>query len=151
MLAGTVNGSSSLQFRPHHFLCTLGFEGKGYSDTFVRRYSEIADLLRNTLHGDDQIIEVTTFSDSICEPCPNRRGAHCDTPSKIQELDQSHGRILGLKAGDRITWREAKNRIRERMSIELHHAACAPCGWRSLGVCEAALRKLRETGTEAQN
>ena len=32
-----------LEFRPHHFLCTLGFEGKGYSDEFVRNYYRYAD------------------------------------------------------------------------------------------------------------
>ena len=35
-----------LSFRPHHFLCTLGFEGKGYSDAFTRNMAEIADALR---------------------------------------------------------------------------------------------------------
>jgi hypothetical protein len=51
--------------------------------------------------------------------------------------------ILGLKAGDRLTWGEAKERLKTKMTPELHHQACAPCGWRTLGVCESALRQLQ--------
>ena len=145
MLAGAVPLAKPLQFRPHHFFCTLGFEGKGYSNVFVEHYAAIAERLRCWTGGDEQLIEVTLFSDSICEACPNRRGAHCDTPSKIRELDEAHARILDLKAGDRITWGEAKTRLRERMSVELHQEACAPCGWRKLGLCEAALLNLCRT------
>ena len=35
-----------LKFRPHHFLCTLGFQGKGYSPGFVANFQAIADRLR---------------------------------------------------------------------------------------------------------
>jgi len=142
---------SSLQFRPHHFFCTLGFEGKGYSEPFVARFQQIADTLRNSPQGDETVIEVTLFSDSICEPCPNRRGARCETDSKIMELDRAHAALLDLKAGDRLTWSEAKKRLREKMTIELHHQVCAPCGWRTLGVCEKALRQLQNDPTETIN
>ena len=137
---------SSLLFRPHHFFCTLGFEGKGYSDAFVARFQQIADLLRTQPDGDDTLIEVTLFSDSICQPCPNRRGARCDTHSKISALDEAHAQILQLQHGDRITWGEAKRRLKEHMTLEAHQRACAPCGWRTLGVCEKALVQLQKTG-----
>lgn len=132
-----------LQFRPHHFFCTLGYEGKGYSEAFVTRFSSLANRLRAHPSGDEVVLEVTLFSDSICEPCPNRRGARCDTHSKITALDEAHAELLGLKHGDRITWAEAKTRLRERMTVEAHHSACAPCGWKSLGVCEKALLQLK--------
>ena len=133
----------ALQFRPHHFFCTLAFEGKGYSEAFVASYTDIARGLRESTEGDRTPIEVTLFSDSICGPCPNRRGARCDTQSKITDLDAAHARILGLKHGDRLTWGEAKEKLRTRMTVELHHQACEPCGWRTLGVCEKALLKFR--------
>jgi hypothetical protein len=133
-----------LKFRPHHFLCTLGFEGKGYSDEFVRNYSGIATLLRETgARGDETLIQVEPAADSICMPCPNRDGQGCLSEPKISKLDHAHARILGLTSGDVLSWSEAKDRIRERMSLEDFHAACAPCSWKSLGVCEAALIRLK--------
>lgn len=129
-----------LEFRSHHFFCTLGFEGKGYSPEFVRGFQRIADALR--AHGDegDRIeIRVVADTDSICEPCPNRRGTLCETEDKIRKLDGAHARILGLKPGDVLSWKEARRRLAERMSVEDHHEACAPCSWRAMGVCEKAL------------
>ena len=57
-------------------------------------------------------------------------------------LDAAHARVLGLSEGDRITWGEAKERIASHMTLEAFHEACAPCEWKALGVCEAALTSL---------
>ncbi len=134
---------SNLRFRPHHFLCTVGFEGKGYSEAFVENYQRIATGLRNSPDGDATVIEVVSeTTDSICAPCPNRRGDLCETETRIRALDAAHARILGLKAGDRLTWGEAKMRIREKMNLENFESACAPCSWKRAGICERALRAL---------
>ena len=134
-----------LQFRPHHFLCTLGFEGKGYSEEFVQGFQEIADHLRmNGTAGDLTPIEVTAVTDSICAPCPNRQGTLCSTQTKIQALDNAHAAVLGIRAGDVLSWSEAKKRIVEKVTDEAFDAICAPCGWKELGVCHAALKRTRE-------
>ena len=57
------------RYRPHHFLCTLGFQGKGYSPDFVKNFSEIADVLRGE-DGDEQLIKVIKNCDDICRACP---------------------------------------------------------------------------------
>lgn len=137
-----------LQFRPHHFLCTLGFEGKGYSEEFVRNFSRIADALRASEEGDRTPIRVVPGSDSICDPCPNRLGETCESELRISALDRAHAAILGLVGGQVITWGAAKRLIAEKMSVEDHHRACAPCSWRALGVCEAALVRLQERTDE---
>lgn len=134
-----------IRFRPHHFFCTLGFQGKGYSEKFVENYKKIADELRETgAVGDETVIQVVSGSDSICEPCPNREGQACATEAKIQMLDGAHSRALSLKPGDRITWMEAKKRIAEKISVELHHEICAPCSWLTHGICEDALKSLKK-------
>lgn len=105
---------------------------------------EVVDSLRERGDaGDATPIEVTIAADTLCMPCPHRRGEDCETSEKIKALDDAHAKSLGLKAGDIITWGEAKRRIAERISVEKHHEICAPCSWRSLGVCESALRKLK--------
>jgi len=132
-----------LEFRPHHFMCTLGFEGKGYSPEFVRGYQRIADSLRIADEGDAVPIRVAPATDAICAPCPNRTGTVCASEPKIRSLDQAHARVLGIEAGQVLTWGEAKRLIAEKMGFDDFERACAPCAWKAMGVCEAALRKVK--------
>ncbi len=122
-------------------MCTLGFQGKGYSEDFVENYLRIARDLRETSAGDEIVLEVAADTDSICEPCPNRREKLCTSEEKIRKLDRAHAAILGLSPGDRLSWKEAKQKIARSMTLEAFHEACAPCSWKALGVCEAALKK----------
>jgi hypothetical protein len=132
-----------IEFRPHHFLCALGFAGKGYSPKFIENFSQITDQLRGE-NGDQTEIAVTSHTDSVCHPCPHRRGKLCTSQEKIEQLDQTHAKVLEIKVGDVLTWREAKKRIAENVSVEKFHQMCEPCEWRKLGICEEALRELRE-------
>lgn len=133
-----------LRFRPHHFLCTLGFQGHGYSEEFVRNYRELADSLRRDPESGDHVrIEVVSSTDSICAPCPNRSGSLCATEQKIRSLDDAHAAVLGISPGQVVSWGEAKRRIAERMTDEAFDRACAPCSWKSMGVCAAALKELQ--------
>ena len=111
-----------IKFRPHHFLCTLGFRGKGYSLGFVRNYKKIVQQLND----DDQTpIEVVPFMDSICGACPNKIDeVICKSQDKITRLDSNHAAALLLKEDDILTWNEAKRKIKKHMSIEKFHAAC---------------------------
>ena len=126
----------NLTFRPHHFLCTLGFQGKGYSPDFVQNYQKIKDNLT-----DDTEILVVSYTDSICAPCPHRREKTCTKETFIQSLDQRHAYALSIKDGNRLTWREAKQRLKN-LTVKDHHKMCDGCSWRDLGVCEKALTDL---------
>lgn len=132
----------SIKFRPHHFLCTLGFQGKGYSPEFTANYQLIVDQL-NGPAGDQVPITVVEHTDSICAPCPSKRDLLCATQAKIAALDKAHAEILTIKAGDVLTWGEAKQKIAANMTLEKFHSACSICSWKELGVCEAALKKLK--------
>ncbi len=131
-----------LRFRPHHFLCAVGFRGKGYSDAFVTNFQEVAGRLRGP-GGEELEIEVTGAADSICAPCPNRRGELCETETKIRRLDDAHAEVLGLSPGQVLTWGEAQARIAGRFTVEVHRRACDGCGWLELGICEQALLELQ--------
>ncbi|MGK5083976.1 DUF1284 domain-containing protein [Bdellovibrionota bacterium FG-1] len=135
-----------LEFRPHHFLCSLGFEGNGYSDEFVQNYVQITRRLRAPDGSGNSIpIRVVPGTDTVCKPCPNRQGDLCVTQTKIQKLDEGHSAVLGLKPGQELTWLEGKKLIHEKMTDAAFDQACAPCSWKSLGLCAAALKKLRST------
>ena len=126
-----------IHYRPHHFFCTLGFQGKGYSKDFIENFSTIKQNLR-----DDTVLTVTFKTDNICSPCPHHRNQSCAKQSKIEKLDQAHSEALGLSVGDELTWREAKNRL-SRLSLMDHHRICKGCEWLDYGLCAQALRDLK--------
>ncbi len=132
-----------IKFRPHHFLCNLGFQGNGYSPEFTENFRLINALTVGAAGDAGRVeIEVTLETDSICGPCPNRNQSRCATQDKIDRLDEAHAEILSLKDGERLTWVEALARIKKEFSLEKFHKACAPCSWKDSGYCESALRKL---------
>ena len=133
--------SPPIQFRPHHFLCALGFQGKGYSNRFTVNMAEIVNRLRAP-SGDELEIAVTFEADHICAPCPHRRGAGCAKAEKIHALDARHAQALGLADGARLSWGEAQQRIRAQVPPGALATLCDGCQWLELGLCETALAAL---------
>lgn len=129
-------------YRPHHFLCSLGFQGKGYSDAFTANMSRIVDDRLRAPGGDDVPIRVTGETDDICGPCPKRRGTLCTEQDKIAALDARHARALGLFVDTELTWGEAKRRILKRVPPGSLQTLCQGCQWLDLGLCERALTDL---------
>lgn len=139
--------TAPVQFRPHHFLCALGFQGKGYSDRFTANMARIVEALRAP--GGDRIeIVVTVSADSICAPCPHRRGDSCAKATKIAALDHRHAEFLRIAKGDRLTWADAKARIRCNVAPGTLKVLCAGCQWYDLGLCEASLSALHALPTQ---
>lgn len=128
-----------LSFRPHHFLCTLGFQGMGYSPGFIENYTDIVEALQD---NEELPIEVVAGADSICWACPHQGGGVCTTEEKIKGLDARHAQILNINPGDVLTWRMGKGRLKEHMTMSAFHKACEGCQWKSQDVCEEALKTL---------
>jgi uncharacterized protein len=127
----------NISFRPHHFMCTLCFQGKGYSPDFIRNYKNIVKNLT-----DETPIHVTEHTDSICAPCPHKRELKCASQEKIASLDKSHAEVLKLQPDETLTWAQAKERIKKHMTLEKFHKICEPCSWKSYGLCESVLTKF---------
>ena len=128
-----------IQLRPHHFLCILGFRGKGYSPAFVEQFWKIVRSLTN----DRQIeIEVVDQTDTICQPCPHRRESLCEKEASIRTLDRAHQHALEWEEKERITWEGALARIQDKLTLSSFHQICQNCSWKELGYCEAALKKM---------
>ena len=132
-----------VRFRPHHFLCALGFQGKGYSADFTVNMAAIVDRLKAP-GGDLVEIEVTHQADHICTPCPHRRGTGCEKSAKIAALDARHSAALGLDDGMRLTWGTAQDRIVKNVSEGALEKLCAGCQWHGLDLCERALSALHK-------
>lgn len=138
-----------IKFRPHHFLCTIGFRGKGYSPNFIRNYKNIKKKLYAE-NGDEVSIEVVKdTNESICKACPNniKKTGACIQQPKIEALDKAHMEVLGIKYGESLTWKEAKEKIINNMTLEKFHKACDGCNWKEYGICEDSLRELQNTKT----
>ncbi len=133
-----------IRYRPHHFLCSLGFEGKGYSPEFAANMTAIVMGQLRAKGGDDTLIEVVPATDDICTPCPKRRGTLCTKQTKIDRLDTAHAAALGLTAGDRLTWGDAQARIRANVQPGDLSTLCKGCSWQVFGMCEAALQRLHD-------
>ncbi len=134
--------TAPIQFRPHHFLCSLGYEGKGYSDDFTANMGAIVMGRLRAEDGNDCVIEVVEATDDICAPCPKRRGQLCIEQSKIGALDVAHAQALNLEPGDRLTWGDALERIKSTVQPDDLDQICAGCSWLGAGMCKGALSRL---------
>ena len=134
--------SGPVRYRPHHFLCSLGFEGKGYSPEFTANMAAIVMGRVRAPQGDATVIEVADGFDDICAPCPRNAGSACTHQPKIDRLDAAHAAALGLSPGDRLAWGEAKARIRAAVPPGSLATLCAGCEWEPWGMCDAALTRL---------
>jgi len=143
-------GDATLKFRPHHFLCSLGFQGKGYSDAFTANMTRIVSQGLRAPGGEDTKIEVVRNTDDICAPCPKRRGLRCSNQDGIDKLDKSHLRALGLTYNEKLTWGQALDLIQRRIHPGGLQVICAGCQWLEYGMCEGALQELHDN-RDAQN
>lgn len=122
-------------------MCTLGFQGKGYSVAFIKNYRKIFDSL---MKDPTTPIQVTTKLDDICRVCPHQRAEDkCDKQDLIEKLDEAYQTLLGLEEEQVLSWQDAKALIKERVSVEKFQESCDGCSWKEYGVCEAALLKLK--------
>lgn len=139
----SASPAATIRLRPHHVLCAIGFEGKGYSDSFTQNMHAIVDGRLRAENGTETVIEITPQTDNICAPCPKRRGRLCTNEEKIAALDQRHAKALGLTAPSRLTWGEALSRARDVAPNDLDRL-CAGCQWLPMGMCKSALARLRD-------
>lgn len=129
-----------IRFRPHHFMCTLGFQGHGYSLGFVKNYKKIVQRI---ISDENTLIEVAGNMDSICLACPNKTTETlCKTQDKITKLDTKHQGVLELKIGEILSWKQAKLRIKKHMTVEKFDYTCDGCSWKEYGICQKSLENL---------
>lgn len=89
--------------------------------------------------------EVVNETDDICAPCPKRIGKLCMSQTKINALDTAHAEALDIKPGDQLSWGEALMRMKSHVQPSDLQRICKGCSWLTLGLCEAALKRLHDT------
>ena len=107
-----------IYLRPHHFLCTQTFIGKGYSKEFVE-------------------IELTFSCDSLCAFCPNRLNSEfkyfCNDDPKVLSYDQNVIQAFHLQEKAYV-YADIIQEINSTMTPELLDHICSDCSW--INICK---------------
>jgi len=123
------------KLRPHHGLCLLFFEGKGYSAKFTENMS----CVKTALH-DGVSIELVMHSDDICACCPNRFGDKCKSSTKVSAYDARVTEACDLTPNMVFSYTKLEEAIINNvLKKDLLPSVCGDCEWFS--ICEAALNK----------
>lgn len=67
--------------RPHHALCGIFFEGKGYSQAFIENMTAF-------MVDPSQLIQITSGCDTLCQACPNNFNGRCSEEAKVSLFDE---------------------------------------------------------------
>jgi hypothetical protein len=133
------------KLRGHHLLCVHGFQGMGYSPSFVEKMSEIVEQIRDP--ESDIWLEITIGFDEVCNACPHQGETRCEADEAsdmhVKQMDARviHHLELETDATYRKRWlvRRTANMVEPDDLEEL----CAGCSWLPYGVCKEGIRKLR--------
>lgn len=131
--------------RGHHLLCVHGFQGMGYSESFVKKMSEIVSDIRNDEY--DFPIRVIAALDEACDACPHHGGNRCeaDEASNDHVLAMDRRVIHHLQLKERSVYMKSELIERTKRMVEPDDldTLCAGCSWLSYGVCKDGIRKLK--------
>jgi hypothetical protein len=92
--------------------------------------------------GREVVVRISSEADTLCAPCPHRRGLGCEYQGKIVDLDRRHAEALDLEAGQILTWGDCLDRVVDRVTPPDLDVICAGCRWLDLGLCKQGLANL---------
>lgn len=124
------------EIRAHHGMCLAFFEGKGYSDGFVKHMAEIKKEL-----AEDPPVRLLDQTDDICCFCPHNKNGYCESEKKVKRYDRQVLNMCGLKADTEIKWSIFESLVKEKIiSAGIREAICGGCQWSF--VCKKAFYNL---------
>ena len=119
--------------RPHHLLCTQGFEGKGYNNEFASRMSLLVNRFRSEKETE---IRISFSTDDLCSHCPNKVSEGvCASQEKVKELDKKVIQNFGLEEKD-YCYQELIKEIDSKMAPSLLDNICGKCEWYKSSLCK---------------
>ena len=118
--------AGKIRLRPHHLLCLAGFQGKGYSEAFVSRMSEVSALLKR--RPDTQVC-LHTGVDDLCAACPHKTDeGGCDKDDQVLGYDERTLRYLHLDEGTAL-FDELMRTVNGELTSKIRSAICGDCEW----------------------
>jgi uncharacterized protein len=121
------------KLRPHHLICNLSFQGKGYNESFIENFN----LINKALLGDPNAkqIQIVFGIDDICSKCPKKRDGKCVDDAHVSLIDDKCRNLLQLSLGEIISLAAIETKIHRLLSINSFQEICGRCEWQYL--CEA--------------
>ena len=119
--------SADLELRGHHFLCTLHYQGAGYSTGFTDNMTAVCQgiVARGT-----STVRVAAMADPICTACPSLQadGQSCEFQDSVMRRDRAVLDRMGWAPGQVLSMEEAHLAVLARRD-ELMADACTGCEW----------------------
>lgn len=119
--------SPALSLRGHHFLCTLHFQGAGYSSGFVANFTR---LMEGVASRDQTWVQVEGMADDICTACPSLQpdGVSCEYQASISRRDEALLQAMGWEPGQVLELGAAHRQVLARRE-SLMASVCPGCEW----------------------
>ncbi|WP_461200857.1 DUF1284 domain-containing protein [Anoxybacillus sp. TBDG-1] len=131
--------------RGHHLLCVHGFQGMGYSESFVEKMTEIVAFMRDD--DTDGPIRVIAALDEACYACPHHGVDRCeaDKESNDHVLAMDHRVLKHLQLEENRVYMKSELIERTKQAVEPDDldVLCAGCSWLPYGVCKEGIRQLK--------
>lgn len=116
---------NTVLLRPHHGLCIRFFEGKGYSEEFIKHMTQIISRLEENTE-----ICITTGCDSVCSMCPNYDGTRCDSEERVMAFDKRVMEFAKIFDKQRLTYKELQRKIEDGIFAPgRFEQVCGDCAW----------------------
>ena len=120
-----------INLRPHHLLCILFFEGKGYNKEFTLN---MQNIINNLSHNTK--IKLTLCTDEICKKCPNNKNNICLDNKKVSIFDK---KVLSLCEINNIEYefdyKDLTNKVLDKIIFPgKRKDICGLCVWNE--ICE---------------
>lgn len=130
-----------MKLRPHHLLCTQGYNGKGYNETFINNMNQKVTILRNSKPVE---VEIVFGVDDLCKCCPYQTDKRtCVTQEKVQAMDSKIVEYFRLEERNYIYW-ELVQEINRQMTEEKMKDICGQCNWYPISTCKNKIIKKVE-------
>jgi len=119
-----------MKIRAHHLFCIQGFQGHGYSNSFVNYLRD----LKKMLYNDNPVICIIYGCDDLCENCPNFANGICTKyGSEVDDMDKDIINMLGISAGSNLRYKDALNKISEKYrTLDDIDKICGKCRWKKV-------------------
>ncbi len=119
--------SDTIALRGHHFLCTLHYQGAGYSAGFTDNFTALCQHIQDT---PDVQVRVAPMADEVCRACPSLQddAETCAYQTSVMRRDRALLDEMGWQAGTVMPLREAHLAVlaqREHLMAKV----CPGCDW----------------------
>lgn len=116
-----------MTLRGHHFLCSLHYQGAGYSTNFTDNFTQ---HMREVRANRVTHVEISPMADAICQACPSLQAdqQRCEYQDSVTRRDRALLDAMGWAAGDVLDLEAAQRDVLARRE-ELMKDVCPGCEW----------------------